>query len=154
MTNGSIFVDVRREQMNMETIGRCYICGSPLEWDEDKVNCFTEDYMGDEGDTMKKEMRCMECGTYYENYITKDEVHEPVSCNDQGFGNCIHCGGTLIWSGDFMRSDFDGDERSDKDDAIVRSLVCANCGCSVEVWEPTENEMKKGTYPYWKEEED
>lgn len=53
-----------------------------------------------------------------------------------------------------MRSDFDndpltGETLSEDDDAIVRSLTCGHCGCSMEVWEPSLNEMKSGEYEYW-----
>ena len=68
--------------------------------------------------------------------------------NDQGFGRCFECGGTLMWSGDFMRSDF-CDDISDEDDEIVRNLICSHCYASYDVYELTEKEKKD--YPYWNE---
>lgn len=144
--------------MEKENNGCCYICGEPLIWDGNDENCFLNDYLDEEG-TIVKEIRCPHCGTLYQHYITNENDAEAeedyVTCGDQGFGNCGHCGGTFVWSGDFMRSDFyddpsDEEERlHEDDDAIVRSLTCGHCGCSVEVWEPSPNEMKSGKYPYW-----
>ena len=94
-------------------------------------------------------------------YITKDNdadsEEDYITCGDQGFGNCANCGGTIVWSGDFMRSDFyddpsdDGMHLHEDDDAIVRSLTCGHWGCGIYVWEPSQNEMKSGKYPYWEE---
>lgn len=141
--------------------GVCYICGKPLVWDENADNCFLNDYMEDEEGTVVKEIQCKHCGTPYQYYVSNEnnaDVEEDyISCGDQGFGNCAHCGGTVVWSGDFMRSDFyddpsdDGNHLDEDDDAIVRSMTCAHCGCGIEVWEPTPNEMKSGKYPYWEE---
>lgn len=142
--------------------GVCYICGKPLVWDENADNCFLNDYMEDEEGTVVKEIQCKHYGTLYQHYVSNennaDAEEDYISCGDQGFGNCAHCGGTVVWSVDFMRSDFyddpsdDGNHLDDDDDdAIVRSMTCAHCGCSIEVWEPTPNEMKSGKYPYWKE---
>lgn len=141
--------------------GVCYICGEPLVWDENAENCYLNDYMEDEEGTVVKEIQCKHCGTLYQHYITKDNdadsEEDYITCGDQGFGNCAHCGGTIAWSGDFMRSDFYDDPSDEEghlnedDDAIVRSLTCAHCGCSIEVWEPSPNEMKSGKYPYWEE---
>lgn len=130
--------------------GKCYICGSELVWDENAGNCFLTEGIGE---CNIKEITCMECGTHYTAYVPIDdesdgEDHTPC-VGDQGFGNCFECGGTMIWSGDFMRSDFDG-ELDEKDDSIVRSLVCGGCGCSVEVIEPSENEIRSGKFPHWK----
>lgn len=146
--------------MENEVKGVCYICGEPLVWDEKDEECFLNDYLDEEG-TVVKEIRCKHCGTLYEAYITKDndkDVEEDyVSCGDQGFGNCIHCGGTLVWSGDFMRSDYyddpiSGESLSEEDDSIVRSIVCGHCGCPHHVWEPSPNEINSGKYPYWNKE--
>lgn len=141
--------------------GVCYICGKPLVWDENADNCFLNDYMEDEEGTVVKEIQCKHCGTLYQHYVSNenkaDAEEDYISCGDQGFGNCAHCGGTVVWSGDFMRSDFyddpsdDGNHLDEDDDAIVRSMTCAHCGCGIEVWEPTPNEMKSGKYPYWEE---
>ena len=139
--------------------GICYICGKPLLWDENAENCLLNDYMEDEEDTVVKEIKCKHCGTVYQYHITKDNDPDSdknhITCRDQGFGNCAHCGGKVIWSGDFMRSDFH-DDPADKeeqiqedDDAIVRSLTCGHCGCYIEVWEATPNEIKNGNFPYW-----
>lgn len=138
--------------------GMCYICGEPLIWNENDENCYLNDEIDE--DTIVKEIKCTHCGTLYQYYITNENdpnaEEDYVSCGDQGFGNCANCGGTVVWSGDFMRSDFDcdpmtGETIPEEDDAIVRSLVCGHCGCSMEVWEPSENEMKSGKYPYWKD---
>lgn len=127
--------------------GRCYICGQDLVWDEKSDYCFvTEDI----DDYRVEELICPECGTLYRAWVnTTEEEPEEVYCGDQGFGNCIHCGGTHIWSGDFMRSDYD-EKLSEEDDSLVRSLVCGSCGCSIEVIEPSENEVKSEKYPHWK----
>ena len=134
--------------------GVCYICGKPLVWDENDENCSLNDYM--EEDTVVKEIKCNRCGTLYQYHITKDNDTDSeenhITCGDQGFGNCAHCGGKVIWSGDFMRSDFYNDEEDQlqkEDDAIIRSLTCSHCGCYVEVWETTPNEMRSGNFPYW-----
>lgn len=147
--------------MENKVKGVCYICGKPLVWDENAENCYLNDYMDDEEGTVVKEIKCEHCGTLYEHYITKDNdadsEEDYITCGDQGFGNCAHCGGTIVWSGDFMRSDFyddpsdDGMHLHEDDDAIVRSLTCGHCGCGIYVWEPSQNEMKSGKYPYWKE---
>ena len=136
--------------------GVCYICGEPLVWDENDENCSLKDYMDDEEDTVVKEIRCKHCGTLYQYHITKDNDPDSeenhITCGDQGFGNCAHCGGIVAWSSDFMRSDFYDDEEEhlqEDDDAIVRSLVCSHCGCYIEVWEPTSAEMRSGNFPYW-----
>lgn len=138
--------------------GRCYICGEPLVWDENDENCYLNDYMEDEDGTLVKEIKCAHCGTLYQYYITNENNAEAeedyVTCGDQGFGECAHCGGTVIWGGDFMRSDFENDPNTEEtldedDDAIVRSLTCGHCGCSMEVWEPSLNEMKSGKYKHW-----
>ena len=134
--------------------GVCYICGKPLVWDENDENCSLNDYM--EEDTVVKEIRCKHCGTLYQYHIAKDNDTDSeenhITCGDQGFGNCAHCGGKVIWSGDFMRSDFYDDEEDQlqkDDDAIIRSLTCSHCGCYIEVWERTPNEMRSGNFPYW-----
>ena len=97
--------------------GVCYIYGEPLVWDEMQKNCYLNDYMEDEEGTIVKEIQCKHCGTLYQHYITKDNdadsEEDYITCGDQGFGNCAHC------------------------------------GCSIEVWEPSPNEMKSGKYPYW-----
>lgn len=136
--------------------GVCYICSKPLVWDENAENCSLNDYM--EEDTVVKEIKCNHCGTLYQYHITKDNDPDSeenhITCGDQGFGNCAHCGGKVIWSGDFMRSDFYNDEEDqlqEDDDAIVRSLTCSHCGCYIEVWEPTPKEMRSGNFPYWNE---
>ena len=136
--------------------GVCYICGEPLVWDENDENCSLKDYMDDEEDTVVKEIRCKHCGTLYQYHITKDNDPDSeenhITCGDQGFGNCAHCGGIVAWSSDFMRSDFYDDEEEhlqEDDDAIVRSLTCGHCGCYIEVWEATSNEMRSGNFPYW-----
>lgn len=141
--------------------GVCYICGKPLVWDENADNCFLNDYMEDEEGTVVKEIQCKHCGTLYQYYVSNennaDAEEDYISCGDQGFGNCAHCGGTVVWPGDFMRSDSyddpsdDGNHLDEDDDAIVRSMTCAHCGCGIEVWESTPNEMKSGKYPYWEE---
>ena len=146
--------------MENKVEGMCYICGKPLVWDEKSENCFLNDYL-DEEETIVKEIRCPHCGTLYQYYITDENdpntEEDYVSCGYQGFGNCAHCGGNVVWSGDFMRSDFYDDPMDeenrlkDDDDAIVRSLTCGHCGCNMEVWEPTPNEMKSGEYPFWNE---
>ena len=137
--------------------GVCYICGEPLVWDENDENCSLKDYM-DEEDAVVKEIRCKHCGTLYQYHITKDNDPDSeenhITCGDQGFGNCAHCGGIVAWSSDFMRSDFYNDEEDqlqEDDDAIVRSLTCSHCGCYIEVWEPTSAEMRSGKFPYWNE---
>lgn len=145
--------------MDEQIKGQCYVCGEPLEWEEGASNCFLNDYMGEEGESYVKEVRCPNCGTLYQHYITEDNNADAeddyISCGDQGFGKCVHCGGTVVWSGDFMRSDYfddpsdDGEHLDEDDDSIVRSLTCGHCGCSIEAWEPTPNEMKSGEYPYW-----
>ena len=136
--------------------GVCYICGEPLVWDENDENCSLNDYMEDEEDAVVKEIRCKHCGTLYQYHIAKDNdpdnEENHITCGDQGFGNCAHCGGIVAWSCDFMRSDFYNDEEEqiqEDDDAIVRSLVCSHCGCYIEVWEPTSAEMRSGKFPYW-----
>ncbi len=136
--------------------GVCYICGEPLVWDENDENCSLKDYMDDEEDAVVKEIRCKHCGTLYQYHIAKDNDPDSeenyITCGDQGFGKCAHCGGIVAWSCDFMRSDFYNDEEDqlqEDDDAIVRSLTCSHCGCYIEVWEPTPNEMKSGKFPYW-----
>lgn len=138
--------------------GVCYICGEPLVWDENDENCSLKDYMDEEEDTVVKEIRCKHCGTLYQYHITKDNdpdnEENHITCGDQGFGNCAHCGGIVAWSCDFMRSDFYNDEEDqlqEDDDAIVRSLICSHCGCYIEVWEPTSAEMRSGKFPYWNE---
>ena len=137
--------------------GVCYICGEPLVWDENDENCSLKDYM-DEEDAVVKEIRCKHCGTLYQYHITKDNdpdnEENHITCGDQGFGNCAHCGGIVAWSSDFMRSDFYNDEEDqlqEDDDAIVRSLTCSHCGCYIEVLEPTPNEMRSGKFLYWNE---
>ena len=137
--------------------GVCYICGEPLVWDENAENCSLKDYM-DEEDAVVKEIRCKHCGTLYQYHITKDNDSDSeenhITCGDQGFGNCAHCGGIVAWSSDFMRSDFYNDEEDqlqEDDDAIIRSLTCSHCGCYIEVWEPTSAEMRSGKFPYWNE---
>ena len=134
--------------------GVCYICGKPLVWDENAENCSLNDYM--EEDTVVKEIKCNHCGTLYQYHITKDNDPDSeenhITCGDQGFGNCAHCGGKVTWSCDFMRSDFYDDEEDQlqkDDDAIIRSLTCSHCGCYIEVWETTPNEMRSGNFPYW-----
>ena len=136
--------------------GVCYICGEPLVWDENAENCSLNDYM--EEDTVVKEIKCNHCGTLYQYHITKDNDPDSeenhITCGDQGFGNCAHCGGKVAWSCDFMRSDFYDDEEDQlqkDDDAIIRSLTCSHCGCYIEVWETTPNEMRSGNFPYWNE---
>ena len=136
--------------------GVCYICGEPLVWNENDENCSLKDYMDDEEDAVVKEIRCKHCGTLYQYHITKDNDPDSeenyITCGDQGFGNCAHCGGIVAWSSDFMRSDFYNDEEDqlqEDDDAIVRSLICSHCGCYIEVWEPTSAEMRSGKFPYW-----
>lgn len=138
--------------------GVCYICGEPLVWDENDENCSLNDCMDEEEDTVVKEIRCKHCGTLYQYHITKDNDPDSeenhITCGDQGFGNCAHCGGIVAWSCDFMRSDFYNDEEDqlqEDDDAIVRSLICSHCGCYIEVWEPTPNETRSGKFPYWNE---
>ena len=137
--------------------GVCYICGEPLVWDENADNCSLNDCM-DEEDAVVKEIRCKHCGTLYQYHIAKDNdpnsEENHITCGDQGFGNCAHCGGIVAWSSDFMRSDFYNDEEDqlqEDDDAIVRSLTCSHCGCYIEVWEPTSAEMRSGKFPYWNE---
>ena len=114
--------------------------------------------MDEEEDAVVKEIRCKHCGTLYQYHIAKDNdpdnEENHITCGDQGFGNCAHCGGIVAWSSDFMRSDFYNDEEGqlqEDDDAIVRSLTCSHCGCYIEVWEPTPNEMRSGKFPYWNE---
>lgn len=146
--------------MENNVSGICYICGEPLVWGENNENCFLYDYIDEEG-TVIKEIKCKHCGTLYQYHITEenkaDSEEDYISCGNQGFGECAHCGGIVAWTGDFMRSDFyddpmhTEDNLNDEDDAIVRSCTCAHCGCSIEVWEPTYNEMKSGEYPYWNE---
>jgi transcription elongation factor Elf1 len=46
--------------------------------------------------------------------------------------NCWHCKHELIWDCDH---DLDDEECS-----MVTNLHCPNCGCSVDVWYPKENE--------------
>lgn len=130
--------------------GTCYICGRDLVWNTESDNCFTTDDIGD--GYIVEEIICTECGTLHRAWVRKeDEQDESLSSvGDQGFGNCIHCGGTLVWSGDFMRSDYEGEDLSEDDDSLVRSLTCGGCGCVVEVIEPSKNEMKSGKYPHWK----
>lgn len=98
--------------------GVCYIRGGPLVWGENAENCYLNDYMEDEEGTIVKEIQCKHCGTLYQHYITKDNdadsEEDYITCGDQGFGNCAHCGGTIVWSGDFMRSDF-YDDPSDEE---------------------------------------
>ena len=138
--------------------GVCYICGEPLVWDENAENCSLNDYMDEEEDAVVKEIRCKHCGTLYQYHIAKDNdpdnEENHITCGDQGFGNCAHCGGIVAWSCDFMRSDFYNDEEDqlqEDDDAIVRSLTCSPCGCYIEVWEPTSAEMRSGKFPSWNE---
>ena len=92
--------------------GVCYICGRPLVWDENAENCSLNDYM--EENTVVKEIKCKHCGTLYQYHITKDNDTDSdknhITCGDQGFGNCAHCGGIVAWSSDLMRSDFYNDE--------------------------------------------
>lgn len=130
--------------------GYCYICGCELVFDAKKENCELTEDIGEYG--YVKEMTCPECGTVYRVWLLGEEESESYcpSISDQGFGNCIHCGGTLMWSGDFMRSDFE-EGLSDDDDSIVRSLTCAHCGSPVEVTEPSQNEIKDSKYDFWKE---
>ena len=128
--------------------GVCYICNQELEWNENSENCFKTDDIGEGFEV--EEIICKECGTLHRAWIRTDEdSEESLTVGDQGFGNCIHCGSTLVWSGDFMRSDYD-ESLSEDDDSIVRSLTCSGCGCSVEVVEPSKNEIKSGKYPHWK----
>lgn len=145
------------KDMEKEIKGKCYICGEPLIWNENDENCCMDDYMDEEG-TVIKEIKCPHCGTLYRYYITeenKSDIEEDsATCGDKGFGECANCGGTVIWGGDFMRSDFEndpitGETLDEDDDAIVRSLTCGHCGCSMEVWETSVNEMKSGKYKHW-----
>lgn len=133
----------------MEHKGKCYICGADLVFDENDPNCTITDL---DGEGINKEILCPHCGTTYVAYLRNDEEEEEShKCEgilDQGFGRCFECGGTLIWGGDFMRSDLDED-LPEEDDAIFRNLGCSECGISYNVYEPTENEKKN--YPFWKE---
>lgn len=137
--------------MENKAIGMCYICRKPLELDENSENCEYNDYLDEENGIMKV-ATCPHCGIKYEYYITEsnelDTEEDYINCGDQGFGKCVHCGGTVVWTSNFMRSDY-FDELKDEDDAIVRSLVCGHCGCSIKVYEPTINEMKSCQFPYW-----
>lgn len=141
--------------------GKCYICGSPLVWDENFDNCELNDYMEDEGVTVK-EIKCKACGTQYSYYIEKANANfdesECVGRTNDCWGQCAMCGGNMAWDNDFMRSDFIVDQAeydavSDDDDAIIRCCTCANCGCLVEAWEPTVNEVKNGQYEFYKNNE-
>jgi hypothetical protein len=141
--------------------GKCYICGSPLVWDEHSDNCVLNDYIEDEGVTVK-EIKCKVCGTQYSYYIenvnaTTDDEYYIGGTND-GFGQCAMCGGNLLWDNDFMRSDFivgqaEYDAVSDDDDALIHCCTCSNCGCLVEALEPTVNEVKNGQYEFYKNNE-
>lgn len=140
--------------MENEIFGVCYVCGCPLKWDENNENCSLEEIDGEH--SYLKSVRCSHCGTLY-NYYVDGEVNvenEPIACGDQGFGECTLCSGTVVWSGDFMRSDYYDDPMSNEtldenDDAIVRSCTCSQCGCNIEVWEPSLNEMNSGIFPFW-----
>ena len=134
--------------------GVCYICGEPLVWDENAENFLLNDFIDEEEDAVVKEIRCKHCGTLYQYHIAKDNdpdnEENHITCGDQGFGNCAHCGGIVAWSSDFMRSDFYNDEEDqlqEDDDAIVRSLTCSHWGCYTEVWEPTPSRMRRGALP-------
>lgn len=124
----------------------CPVCGKPLVFDESKDNCFVDDM--DEG-VKVKQITCQHCGTTYMAWEYEDSEEEEVVCGDQGFGNCFLCGGTLIWSGDFMLSDLDDSIEDDDDDALMQSLTCAHCGAPVEVYHVPENYKKD--YPFWNE---
>lgn len=129
--------------------GVCYICGHELMWDKDADNCFLTEDIGEGYFT--EEIRCPECGALHRAWVRKDDDCVIGGISDQGFGNCIHCGSTLAWSGDFMRSDYDDTITNEDDDSIVRNLTCSGCGCEVEVEEPSLNEMKSGKYPHWED---
>lgn len=134
--------------MDKNVHGICYVCGEKLEFNDE---CHITENLYEK--TIVKEMRCQNCGAYHTYWISKDDEGcvDSLDINDQGFGNCEECGGILVWSADFMRSDFIGyDEPLDEDDdSIVRNLSCSKCGCQIEVIEPSENEIKSGIYPYW-----
>lgn len=136
-----------KERLN----GICYICGHELVWNEESDECFKTEDIGDE--YIVEEIICPECGTLHRAWVRTDDEQDDslASVGDQGFGNCIHCGGTLVWSGDFMRSDYEGEYLNEDDDSLVRSLTCGSCGCAVEVIEPSKNEIKSGRFPHWKD---
>lgn len=130
--------------MKNEKIGVCYVCRNKLIWNQYGENC---EYIED----VYKRIKCPHCGTKYEYHINGEYETCVDNVKDQGFGNCILCSGFLAWSGDFMRSDFDDTIKDEKDDAIVRNMTCSDCGCTVDVYEPSYNEIISGKYPYWKE---
>ena len=60
---------------------------------------------------------------------------------------CMRCHHDLILSGNFMLSEYQGEELEDDDDCIITNTVCPYCGARYDIYDTPESEKKD--YPYW-----
>lgn len=65
---------------------------------------------------------------------------------------CPICGSEIIWSNDWMGSDYSGEDVPLDDDYIIHNFSCPHCGGNIDVSEPCENERLN--YDFWKRDED
>ena len=82
------------------------------------------------------EDRTCPCREYREHGVCHCNLYVPE--RKEPMYRCFACGGELIWSSDFMKSEIDGCDESD--DTVVNVLHCKDCGATVEVYHNNEKE--------------
>lgn len=98
--------------------GTCLNCFKPMAIDE------TSEYLTDGDETELVKAKCKYCGTIHNYYLGENAKTAPKVESDYDM-KCAFCGGTLIWSNDFMKDD----------DTLLRTYICLNCNSLVEVEE-------------------
>lgn len=105
--------------------GTCLNCFEPLTIDK------TSELLTDGEETTLIKVKCKHCGTVHNYFIDSETENVPKVESDYEM-KCAYCGGTLIWSNDFMKDN----------NTILRTYVCLNCNCLVEVEENVEDGKK------------
>lgn len=72
---------------------------------------------------------------------------------------CVICGHELVTENNVMVSDVIGEELSDNDDAMITYAHCPMCGCTYEMQDASNTELKfdedyVGSFKIWNETQD
>ena len=79
--------------------------------------------------------------------VGSNPAHGSMKLKTDNMEKCMRCGHELIIGGNFMLSDFNGEDLAEDDDAMVTNAHCPHCGASYEIYDTPESEKKN--YPYW-----